>query len=265
MLDNSYLLLAAAKSGNSSPLVIVIALVGFALAFGIVFYLVARQKKAMADFALKNGWQAINNDDSTLANYVPTYLLNNSESLGHKYEMAYSANVSGQNIIFFKYDDSVRVHEVNNPSANEQIVSSIAAFEVQQSFNNLLILHHSRVANFGLHPDLQKFNLEGDFSNYFDVYAPQGSSIETLSLLTPDIMAFLIDQGKHAHWNIQIKEHVVSIEGDAYLISPSKITDLLNYAVALKQKLDAKPVLQADAVSPNAQPANNQPQPQNNE
>lgn len=37
--------------------------------------------------------------------------------------------------------------------------------------------------------------LEGDFNNYFDVYAVPGSNIETLTILTPDTMIALRDQG----------------------------------------------------------------------
>lgn len=232
-----------ASNSPHSGLIAIGALGGFALLFGLVFYIVARQKKAMAAVAQKNSWQALNTDDNTLVNYVPSYLRNNPESIGHKYEMAYKAQVNGQDIVFFRYDDEVRAHELNDPSANHQSASSIAAFEVQQTFGTLLVLHHSRLSNFGLHPELQKFNLEGDFNQYFDVYAPQGSAPETLSVLTPDVMAFLIDQGQRSHWNVQINGHMVSIEGDADLISPSKVSDLLNYAAALRQKLAEKPLV----------------------
>lgn len=225
---------------------------GFALIFGLALYLIARQKKVMAQFAAKNGWQNINNDDNNLSNYVPKYIKNNVQSVGHKYQMAYRAHISNQEIVFFRYEDTINafnginnrlITTTDNRSDLQVISYAIAAFEVQQNFGQLLILRHSRLSNFGLHPDLEKFTLEGDFSEHFDVYAPHGSAAETLSVLTPDMMAFLIDHGQHSNINIQIDGYSVIIEGDAQLISPKKIFDLLNYATALKQKLAAKPLV----------------------
>ncbi|MDB5170312.1 MAG: putative rane protein [Candidatus Saccharibacteria bacterium] len=232
-----------------SGLTVIALLGGFAALFGLVFYIAARQKKAMAVAAAKNGWQALATDDTTLGDYVPSYLRNRPDSVGHSYQMAY--NVQAQGIVFFRYDDSVRaINGVNNrlltttdnQSMVQQMVYAIAAFRVPQSFGQVLVLNHSRFGSIAPPAGLQKFTLEGDFSEHFDVYAPQGSAPETLSVLTPDVMAYLLDLGQRSHWNIEINGSLVTVEGDANLISPTKISNLLDYARALQQKLATKPI-----------------------
>lgn len=229
---------------------VIASLVVFGAVVGLIFYLNARQNKAMAAVAQKNGWQAVGLDDASLGNYVPSYLRNKSDSVSHKYRMGYQAQVDGNPVVFFRYEDTIRINNGINSGAftttdnqqDEQIIPyAIAAFGVPQRFGQILILHHSRLGNLGLHKGLQKFTLEGDFNQYFDVYAPEGSSIETLSVLTPDVMAYLIDLGQKYHWNIEINGNLIIIEGDANLISPKKIADLLEYVKALRQKLASKP------------------------
>lgn len=40
----------------------------------------------------------------------------------------------------------------------------------------------------------QKFTLEGDFNNHFDVYAPQNYGVDVLYFMTPELMALLVDE-----------------------------------------------------------------------
>jgi hypothetical protein len=226
-----------------SGLITVGSLLAFGIVVGIFFFIVHKQKQAMESLATKNGWQELSLDDTTLSSFVPTYL-NNSESIGHKYRMAYKA----QDIVFFRYENQVKVHTINNDSAsNDTASSAITAFEVPQNFQELLILHHSKIDNTNFHPNLDKINLEGNFSSIFDVYAPRGTEVEALSLLTPDIMAFLVDNLKR-YQNLEINGHTVIIERDADEISPSKITSLVNYATSLRNMLRAKPIISATSI-----------------
>jgi len=235
-----------------SGLVAIAVLAGFGLLLGLFFYIQGRQRKAVADVAQKQGWQALPTDDATLGGYVPSYLRNKSNSVGHKYQMAYQAQAEGRNIVLFRYDDIERViNGINNRiltttdnQTEQQIISyAIAAFTVPQSFGHVLIMHHSKLGNLGQFSQMQKFNLEGDFGKYFDVYGPQGSSVETLSLLTPDVMAYLIDLGQRYHWSIEVNGNLVIVEGDASLVSSGKLADLLSYVSSLRQKLLTKPVV----------------------
>lgn len=51
-------------------------------------------------------------------------------------------------------------------------------------------------------PGSQRLSLEGDFDRYFTVYVPAGYEQDALQLLTPDVMACLIDHGRS--WDIEI-------------------------------------------------------------
>jgi hypothetical protein len=258
-------LYAAADSSESSSgglLLGVAFLVVFVAVAGLIYYLNARQNKKMAQFAQQQGWQAMGTDDATLGNYVPTYLRNKQGSSGHEYRMAYQAQDNGQSLVFFRYEDiearqgtggMTDLADSAQQRKERRIPYSITAFGVPQQFGYMLLFHHSRVDNYGLHSGLQKFTLEGDFGKYFDVYAPQGSSIETLSLLTPDVMAYLIDLGQKYHWNIEINGSLVIIEGDGNLISPDKVSILLDYAKALRQKLITKPIVNTTIPPPDSQ------------
>lgn len=63
-------------------------------------------------------------------------------------------------------------------------------------------------ANGGLRhllPGAQRITLEGDFDRHFTVYAPEGYGRDALELLTPDVMAALIDLGRA--WDIEVVEN----------------------------------------------------------
>lgn len=51
-------------------------------------------------------------------------------------------------------------------------------------------------------PGTERLSLEGDFDRYFTVYAPHGYERDALELLTPDVMACLIDHGRA--WDIEV-------------------------------------------------------------
>ncbi len=63
-------------------------------------------------------------------------------------------------------------------------------------------LHNGRM-NAAL-PRSERLTFEGDFDQHFAVYAPIGYQRDALELLTPDVMACLLDHGKH--WDIEVVE-----------------------------------------------------------
>ncbi len=56
----------------------------------------------------------------------------------------------------------------------------------------------------GMLPGTERMSLEGDFDRHFAVYAPKGYERDALELLTPDVMACLIDYGRH--WDVEVVE-----------------------------------------------------------
>ncbi len=63
-------------------------------------------------------------------------------------------------------------------------------------------------------PGAERMSLEGDFDKHFAVYAPKGYERDALELLTPDVMACLIDYGRS--WDIEMVE-------DRLIVASSKV------------------------------------------
>lgn len=90
-------------------------------------------------------------------------------------------------------------------------------------------------------PETQRLSFEGDFDRYFDVYVPNGYEVDALQLLTPDVMACLVDHGRH--WDIEVVDDRVivashrahrrsdRIEYTALLFFAELIRDELGYQV----------------------------------
>lgn len=58
-------------------------------------------------------------------------------------------------------------------------------------------------------PGTQLLELEGDFNRYFSVYVPVGYERDALELLTPDVMACLVDFGRA--WDIEVvDDHLIA-------------------------------------------------------
>lgn len=79
-------------------------------------------------------------------------------------------------------------------------------------------------------PGTQRITLEGDFDRYFAVYAPVGYGRDALELLTPDVMAGLIDYGRQ--WDIEIVDDqlIVASHRVARRWDRSETTALLLFA-----------------------------------
>lgn len=63
-------------------------------------------------------------------------------------------------------------------------------------------------------PGTERMSLEGDFDRHFAVYAPKGYERDALELLTPDVMACLIDYGRY--WDVEVVE-------DRLIVASSKV------------------------------------------
>ncbi len=79
-------------------------------------------------------------------------------------------------------------------------------------------------------PGTERISLEGDFDRYFSVHAPEGYERDALELLTPDVMACLIDYGRS--WDIEVVEDrlIVASSKVRSWTDRSEITALLRFA-----------------------------------
>lgn len=95
-------------------------------------------------------------------------------------------------------------------------------------------------------PGTLRVSLEGDFDRYFAVYAPDGYQRDARELLTPDVMASLIDWGRH--WDIEVVEDrmiVVSKKVRARS-DRTEITALLRFAELVGAELTHQVVTYSD-------------------
>ena len=66
---------------------------------------------------------------------------------------------------------------------------------LDSTFNNGILLGRALISNLPVViSNSQRISLEGDFDKYFTLYAPKQYEIDVRYILTPDVMAALVDQ-----------------------------------------------------------------------
>ncbi|HVS59028.1 MAG TPA: hypothetical protein VHD60_04845 [Candidatus Saccharimonadales bacterium] len=88
-------------------------------------------------------------------------------------------------------------------------------------------------------PKNQQLQLEGDFNKYFTVYAPRDFQVLALSILTPDVMQTLLDQG--GGFDVELYDnHLRIISNQKVYNRPVQEAQLQKIAGALITELDHK-------------------------
>ncbi|MEI6297083.1 MAG: DUF3137 domain-containing protein [bacterium] len=80
--------------------------------------------------------------------------------------------------------------------------------------------------------------LEGNFNKYFNIYTPQGYKIETLQILTPDIMEKLIE--KSHKYNFEFNLDKLYIFAMTQLTKKEDLDEILDFSDYLISKLGPK-------------------------
>ena len=109
---------------------------------------------------------------------------------------------------------------------------SVLCVEIPDTMSHFII--NSRLNDAGAHKHdlhqyakVQNLQLEGDFSQYFDVLRPLDSGSDILVLLTPDVMKFLLK--KLYEYDIEIENNFIYIYTYKH-VKPQKIQDLIALA-----------------------------------
>lgn len=86
-------------------------------------------------------------------------------------------------------------------------------------------------------PGTQRLSFEGDFDRFFSVYAPEGYERDALELLTPDVMACLVDYGRR--WDIEIVDDRVVVASRRFRRGSDRAeyTALLLFSELLSEEL----------------------------
>jgi len=233
--------------------VIAIVIIG-AIVYGILSK--RHRQQAMAALAAQKGWTALSNDDATLSSYLPTYIrmlgqqnfgMSNFSRTTSAYDMAYQANISGHSAVLFQYQYTEYSQNIDpqQPAQSTVCYFTVLSLAMPVAEPTIMLLHHnflSKLNNFGLHQNLEKINLEGDFNQYYDTYIAPNSQVEALSLLTPDVMELVTAlAGSQTHASLQISGPSLIISFENQLLTPEFIEPLLAQLTALLAKLDTKP------------------------
>jgi hypothetical protein len=82
---------------------------------------------------------------------------------------------------------------------------------------------------------VQKIKLEGDFTKHFDVLAPPNYHVDTLQILTPDVMAALIDYGQNYDFEL-IGDSLYIYQGGLFRGTPmDSAEDMKQFLAAAEQ------------------------------
>lgn len=137
--------------------------------------------------------------------YVHTYFKK------HKY----GEDSSSFTVFHFKLDKPLP-HIVLDSRKNDGIISSVPRF----------------------FDDEQRIELEGDFNEYFDLFAPQNYSTETLDILSPDFMLMLMDF--QSDYDVEINKTDVYIIGKGVKYDQQSMQELFRAAEVLIEKFNFK-------------------------
>lgn len=227
--------------------VIVFAVFFIAVIGVLVYSIVAKHKReqAMAAYVAQQGWTALGNNISDLSQYLPSYLLNRGQN--PTFDMAYRATVDGTTLNFFQYcyteyrqDYDPQTHTAQQRA--QQYYFTVVQAPLAHPQPTVVLLHHTllgKFADIGEHSGLTRLTLEGDFNKDFDTYMTPNGQVETLSLLTPDIMQLL--QAGNTKASLSIGGQSLSMSVETSNLSPKTIMPLLQYVAAVVKKADAKP------------------------
>lgn len=92
----------------------------------------------------------------------------------------------------------------------------------------------------------QKLNLEGDFDNYFTLYAPPEYATDALYVFTPDIMQLLIDTAHKYDCEIIDDNFYLHASTPFDITKPATYEEVLKITDALAAKLDRRTDYYAD-------------------
>ncbi|MDB5177004.1 MAG: hypothetical protein JWN75_672 [Candidatus Saccharibacteria bacterium] len=141
---------------------------------------------------------------------------------------AYSMVYSGVQIYMFQLNS----REIMDKYGTYYFVTTI---KTENSYPHIY-LDGTKNGQDRMYKSWQRISLEGDFDKYFEVYSEKGRQVDTLSFLTPDVMANLIDTT--ALYDIETYDDTVAIiSHETYPYSKVGMDDLSHVLDALLPKI----------------------------
>ena len=181
--------------------------------------------KAIAKFALLNNLpegQAL----------LPPYLDGVGED--QKLSNSYGFMVDGKPCTIAEY------HYETGEGKSRQGHTYTVAYFIQGKAYPHLFLDGQQNGRWEAYSGSQRLSLEGDFNDFFNLYVPDGESVDALSILTPDVMQTLVTGGRP--YDIETQENYVFVVGKGSHYSYEKLPQLLKFMTSLSQEFDQKDV-----------------------
>lgn len=209
-----------------------------------------RRESELKAFAVKNGFvlqgmTTLNDLDGVIfhepsrifgqaqsqAGYLLTWLVH-GEVGGHRFR-SYEYSLPGPDDNT-PHDGGIWVSASNMNKTNNFLVMDLNVEGEGLQF--LLVSKKQPTALNGLSIDLREYSLEGDFNDYFKLYAPEDAEIETLRIFTPDIMRELIEN--YQEYNIELTPQHLFLYKAAGSMSKTvgNLEKMLNDVRGLSQK-----------------------------
>lgn len=104
--------------------------------------------------------------------------------------------------------------------------------------NLLMVNKHSKYGQLGIAGEFgikNTLQLEGDFNQYFTLYAPKGNEIEALEVFSPDTMALMEDASKH--YSVEFAGNRIYIYSSGFITTTEQLTQVFGLAKKLIDKI----------------------------
>ena len=163
-----------------------------------------KQQPKIYRFARDNGLQ--------FTDYVSSDMLPQGPMM-----FAFGAGRSARNVMWYR-DQFLMGRYIYSSENDKSLIVDFARIQLSRRLPHLYL--DGRRNKVGTHPeryDAQKLKLEGDFSQYFTVYAPPHYQVDALQILTPDVMAKLRDFG--TNFDFEIVDNYLYIYAPKYTLS----------------------------------------------
>ena len=146
-----------------------------------------RTKKGVQTFVQANNMQPLT--DETMKKLLPPSV--KDKGMNRKFINGYALKVGTREVCIFDY----WYEDVDRTAAQGTHLYGMAVIKSSKTYPYLYLDGQQNGRDYSL-KSAQKLDLEGDFNSYFHLYSEKGRQIESLSLLTPDIMQKLIDTAR---------------------------------------------------------------------
>ena len=153
----------------------------------VIYFIQSRKNKQYwRNFAAANSWQILSSQDGK--NSLPACLVGEGHS--HSSSELITGNINNRSFNLHSY-----TYKTGYGKTEQTHETTIIAFSYPQITNHMLLAHDGIFADaYKVFDGGQKLDLEGDFNKKFTFYVQQGSEVDSLQIITPDIMQVLVKE-----------------------------------------------------------------------